>query len=301
MRYEGFERTVLTPEDESYPSSLIQIPDPPKSLHLIGNVGALTPSLSIVGARKATPYGLACARMFAERTAALGIAIVSGAAVGCDQEAMRASLSQRGTTVAVLACGADVIYPSSARGLLEEVLEGGGVIVSEQDWTVPPLPYFFVRRNRIIAGLSRATLIVEAGLGSGTFSTADAALSAGREVLVVPGCIHSLESKGSNRLLFQGAQPIVDMETFDIVLSSLFDVLPLSYSADESQNARAGLSPEKASLVAMLSASPMHADAIAVHMQKNPNETSRLIVECEAIGLIERYRDGRYGVPVLRR
>lgn len=108
----------------------------------------------------------------------------------------------------VLGGGCDCIYPESNRDLFQEVVDKGGAVISEHQWQFPPMPYTFRARNRIIAGLSRATLIVEAGLPSGTFSTADDALSSNREVLVVPGAITSPTSRGANRLLYQGATPI---------------------------------------------------------------------------------------------
>jgi DNA processing protein len=162
---------------------------------------------------------------------------------------------------------------------------------------VQPRRGMFVRRNRIIAGLARATLIVEAGLPSGTFSTADAALAVGRDVLVVPGSIHSPESRGSNRLLQQGAYPVVDLETFDQVLSSLFPVLVSEGDVGGGRSV-AGLSSEQGALVRMLAADPMRAEDIARHMGLDASHAVMLISECEAFGIIERFRDGRYGVPV---
>ena len=125
----------------------------------------------------------------------------------------------------VLGGGCDCIYPESNRDLFQEIIDKGGAVISEHQWQFPPMPYTFRARNRIIAGLSRATLIVEAGLPSGTFSTADDALSSNREVLVVPGAITSPTSRGANRLLYQGATPIVDQETFEDVIFNLYGCL----------------------------------------------------------------------------
>ncbi|MGN0034449.1 MAG: DNA-processing protein DprA [Coriobacteriales bacterium] len=291
------QRFELRVGEEGYPRQLAVIPDPPLSLYGLGDPSILEEGLAVVGARQATPYGLECTRLFAGRAAALGVVVVSGAAIGCDQAAARAALEQGGKTVAVMGCGADVVYPRSASSLLADIVSSGGAVVSEQRWGVQPRKGMFVRRNRIIAGLARATLIVEAGLPSGTFGTADAALSAGRDVLVVPGSIHSPESRGSNRLLYQGAHPVVDIETFDAALSMLFPVLVPSGS-ETSGIDTSGLSPEQARLVHALAAAPMRAGEAAEKLGIESRRAMVLLSECEAFGFIERYRDGRYGAPL---
>lgn len=211
--------------DALYPAAFELVSAPPKRLYLVGDPSALSEGLAVVGARKATPYGLGCARRFARIAARRGVVIVSGGARGCDAEAHRAALAEGGKTVAFLGGGCDKIYPAEHRGLFQSIVDAGGALVSEHPWDFPPVPYAFRARNRLIAGLARATLIVEAGLPSGTFSTADEALSAGREVLVVPGAITSASSRGANRLLYQGAVPIVDDESFADALFSIFGLL----------------------------------------------------------------------------
>ena len=143
--------------------------------------------------------------------------VISGAAVGCDTAAHRAALDAGGRTVAVLGCGADVAYPRGAGPLLASIA-GSGAVVSELEWGYPPAKWTFRARNRIIAGLAKALLVVEAGLGSGTFITADCALDAGRDVMVVPGSIFAPECRGSNRLLSQGAIPVSDISELRAVL-----------------------------------------------------------------------------------
>ncbi|MCL2757307.1 MAG: DNA-protecting protein DprA, partial [Coriobacteriia bacterium] len=195
-------RSELLPGSPLFPAGLLEIEEPVKRLYCIGDVRVLgSPALAIVGARKATPYGLSCAHRFARRAAQEGITVVSGGAIGCDQAAHRGALEGGGKTIVVLGCGADVVYPARAFSLFEEVLATGGAIVTEAPWGSPPSKWGFRRRNRIIAALAHSTLIVEAGLPSGTFSTADATLAQGKDVLVVPGSIDSMESRGSNRLL----------------------------------------------------------------------------------------------------
>ena len=218
-------RFILPYGGEDYPEQLMNIPDPPKKLYGIGNPQVLTCGLSVIGARKATPYGRDVAFKFAKIASEHGVTIISGGALGCDSAAHRGCLEGRSPTVVVLGGGCDCIYPESNRDLFQEVVDKGGAVISEHQWQFPPMPYTFRARNRIIAGLSRATLIVEAGLPSGTFSTADDALSSNREVLVVPGAITSPTSRGANRLLYQGATPIVDEETFEDVIFNLYGCL----------------------------------------------------------------------------
>ena len=290
-------------EDDGYPQLLRETPSPPKRLFGRGDASVLCRGgLAVVGARRATPYGTGCAEMFSARAAALGVVIISGGAIGCDQAATRAALAGGAPAVIVLGCGPDVVYPKTAGPLIEEVLASGGAVVSENPPAYPPLRDTFVRRNRIISGLADATLIVEAGLPSGTFSTADAAIDAGRELLVVPGSIHSRESRGSNRLIAQGATPIVDMESFDDALRRLFGAAPPSGGEEGPLPALAsGLAPDKAKIVSMLAASPMRPNEIIGHSGMPANRVLALISELESFGFIERFRDGRYGVPVIRR
>lgn len=211
--------------DAHFPASLASVPHAPKKLYGLGDVEALDEGLAVVGARRATPYGLGCAKRFASLAAERGVTIISGGARGCDAAAHEAALSAGGRTAVVLGGGIDEPYPAEHVGLFQRVVNAGGVLLSEHDWGVPPLPYAFRERNRIISGLARAVLIVEAGLPSGTFSTADAALSQGREVWVVPGSITSANSRGANRLLYQGAHPIVDDESFEDALFAQFGCL----------------------------------------------------------------------------
>ena len=229
-------RSELLPGSPLFPAGLLEIEEPVKRLYCIGDVRVLgSPALAIVGARKATPYGLSCAHRFARRAAQAGITVVSGGAIGCDQAAHRGALEGGGKTIVVLGCGADVVYPARAYSLFEEVLATGGAVVTEAPWGSPPSKWGFRRRNRIIAALAHSTLIVEAGLPSGTFSTADATLAQGKDVLVVPGSIDSMESRGSNRLLLQGAMPVIDLDSFDDALSIIFGQCSGAYGSVRSR------------------------------------------------------------------
>lgn len=224
-------RFVIDSKSSDYPEQLRELECPPKTLYVVGNPVCLQKSISIVGARKATPYGKTCAEHFASLAAKMNITVVSGGAYGCDSAAHTGALQNSGVSVAVLGGGCNKIYPARNKDLFQQLIDGGGALVSEHEWDFDPLPYTFRLRNRIIAALSKATLIVEAGMPSGTFSTADDALSLGREVMVVPGAITAPNSKGSNHLLFQGAVPIIDDSSFMQLISSLYDT-PSAYVAN---------------------------------------------------------------------
>lgn len=298
-------RFSIDSKDPAFPSALSRIPDPPERLYAIGNLGALTEGLAIIGARNATPYGISCAARFARLAAEQGISIISGGAYGCDAAAHAAALDAGGKTVVFLGGGCDQLYPPAHHSLFQRVIDGGGVVVSEHEWSYPALPFTFRNRNRLIAGLARATLIVEAGIPSGTFSTADEALSAGKEVLVVPGSICSRYSAGSNRLLYQGATPIVDDESFHDVMLSVFGCFSVESDASDSRVRLPCKMRKGDPLLDALSAQPMRMDQIIAEQglfTKNGDGTGALLVrlaELEGKGAIARYPDGRYG-PVLR-
>lgn len=290
--------------DPRYPAAFSRLADPPARLYLIGDPAALEEGLAIVGARKATPYGAGCARRFACRAAQRGVTVVSGGARGCDAAAHEGALDAGGRTVAFLGGGCDRIYPREHAGLFRRIVEGGGALVSENPWGFQPLGWTFRRRNRLIASLARATLIVEAGLPSGTFSTADEALSASRDVLVVPGAITAASSRGANRLLYQGASPIVDDDSFDDALFSLFECLKQETAKEAGQSGGARRSRKEAPLdpvAAALAVEPMRMDDLVALAQRHcgaQDARSWLAVrlaEAEASGIAARYPDGRWG------
>jgi DNA processing protein len=196
--------------ERRYPPLLAEIPDPPVSLWIRGDEDARLLSevaVAIVGARACSGYGRSVARMLAAGAADAGAVVVSGLARGIDGEAHRGALARRGPTVAVLGCGIDRDYPAAHAALAHQIVAEGGLVVSEYEPGVEPAPWRFPARNRIIAGLARATVVVEARERSGALITADFALEDGREVMAVPGEITSALSAGSNALLRQGAAP----------------------------------------------------------------------------------------------
>lgn len=284
--------------DERYPENLREIPHPPEKLYVIGSLDALAPGLAVIGAREATPYGLGCARRFARIAAEKGVCIISGGARGCDAEAHRAALDAGAPTVVFLGGGCDRLYPARHFDLFQQVIDSGGAVVSEHPWDFDPLPYTFRARNRLIAGLAEAVLIVEAGLPSGTFSTADEALAIGKEILVVPGAITSQTSRGSNRLLYQGAIPIVDDESFEDVLFSVLGMLkrPVGNSAvdafEDPVIAAVRASAQDLESLLRLAVECYGGDAAREKLMQT-------LVEGEARGVIARLPDGSWG-PVVK-
>jgi len=203
---EGQARSVLTLADAAYPRQLLEIPDPPPLIYVAGDAALLSaPALAVVGSRNATPQGLQNARAFARALSEAGLAIVSGLALGVDSEAHRGGLEGRGATIAVLGTGIDIVYPQRNRSLADEVASRGA-LVSEFPLGTGPHAGNFPRRNRLISGLARGCLVVEAALDSGSLITARLAADQGREVFAIPGSIHSPVSKGCHALLKQGAK-----------------------------------------------------------------------------------------------
>ena len=195
-------------ERRRFPPLLRAIYDPPPRLYLRGTAEDVLArrTVAVVGARSCSPYGAHVARRLGRELAAAGLVVVSGLARGVDGEAHRGALESGGLTVAVLGCGIDRDYPAAHSDLARRIREGG-LIVSEYEPGVEPAPWRFPARNRIIAGLSAATVVVEARERSGALITADLALEEGRDVLAVPGEITSALSAGTNALLKLGAAP----------------------------------------------------------------------------------------------
>ena len=197
---------ILTLADSAYPQALLEISDPPTLLYVRGNPALLRKrGLSIVGSRNATPQGLQTAETFAKALAARGLGIISGLALGIDAAAHRGALAAGGDTIDVIGTGADRVYPARNKELALAIAEHG-TIVSEFPLGSPAIAANFPRRNRIISGLSRGVLVVEAAPESGSLITARLAAEQGREVFAIPGSIHSPVARGCHKLIKQGAK-----------------------------------------------------------------------------------------------
>lgn len=228
--------TTLHCANPQYPALLREIKNPPTFLYASGPLPDI-PLVAIVGSRRPTDYGRQVTYRLASELAAAGVGVVSGLAIGIDAVAHQAAIEAGGVTVAVLGSGLNQIYPASNRGLARKLLDSGGVIVSEQDYDMPPLRHHFPARNRIIAGLSLGVVVTEATAESGSLITATYALNENRLVMAVPGNITSLSSAGANKLLRAGATPITDtsqiLDALDIEAKLLAHPPPPPGSAEE--------------------------------------------------------------------
>jgi DNA processing protein len=203
---------VLTLADAGYPKQLLEIPDPPALLYIAGEAQLLSSrALAVVGSRNATPQGLKNAQAFARALSDAGLTIVSGLALGVDSEAHRGGLGGLGSTLAVLGTGIDLTYPRRNTPLADEIASRGA-LVSEFPLGTEPYAGNFPRRNRLISGLARGCLVVEAAVDSGSLITARFAADQGREVFAIPGSIHSPLSKGCHALIKQGAKLVESAE-----------------------------------------------------------------------------------------
>lgn len=275
-----------------YPLCVQELPDPPDVLYVRGDLAVLgSPSISIIGSRRATPYGIALAEMAAKIAAQSGIAVVSGGAIGCDQAAGRAALGEGGRHVVVLGTGADVVYPRSARSMIERCLASGGAAVSLEPWGFEPRPWAFPKRNRVIAALSQALFVAEAGMPSGTFSTAEAAFELGREVLAAPGSILSPQSRGSNDLIANGACCIADADALETAIARIYGLLRFDRpSAPGLPN----LDARAAAAVDALVACPMRTEDLARALRMEGLACMQLLGSLEVQGIAELLPDGRW-------
>ena len=209
---------VMEVNDPEYPEQLLTIPHPPRQLYYAGDPAVLkNPLVAMVGSRRSTPYGNRMAGKIAARLVACGAAVVSGMAVGIDGMSHRGALAAGGKTVAVLGCGIDMTYPRANQTLKKEIIQKG-LVLSEYPPGTRGASFTFPARNRIISGLAMATVVVEAGLNSGSLITAGLAEEQGRRVYGVPGNIDAVTSLGVNLLIRDGAIPLVVVEDLPIDL-----------------------------------------------------------------------------------
>jgi DNA processing protein len=284
---------ILVPADADFPAPLRTIPDPPPFLFALGNLGLLDrPALAVVGSRDHTAYGEAVARTLAGRAARAGLAIVSGMARGLDAVAHAAALDVGGATIGVLGNGIGVVYPAANRALYERVAERG-LLLTEFPPGERPHAGSFPRRNRLISGLARVTIVVEAAIGSGALITAGTALDQGREVLAVPGPITSAVSSGCNRLLRDGATPY--LEPVDLLQYYPEAVLALDEPAASAPVPAAlpdTLSAVERRVAELLGPEPVHLDHLIERAGRPVGELLAVLCALELQGLAEQ-RPGR--------
>lgn len=282
-----------------YPPLLEAISDPPEELHLRGDPELLSRvAIAVVGSRKATDLGRAMAEQLGARLAERGAVVVSGLAVGIDAAAHRGALAVGGSTVAILGGGLDVAAPAANRRLAGRIGREG-CLVTEFPPGTPPLAHHFPRRNRIIAGLARIVVVVEATRKSGALTTARHALAAGREVMAVPGHPLMPNSVGVNGLLFDGARPV---RSPDDVLNEL-EELPGLAAHGPTPEAGPPLveGPPRLRLMGALGTAPEPAERLARETRLPLVETLALLTELELLGLARSHPGNRYSRPLVER
>ena len=269
--------------DQRYPSLLRHIHDPPALLYLRGELQAAE-ALAVVGSRRATEAGKSLTMEICAEIAARGITIVSGLARGIDTAAHRGALEGKGQTVAVLGCGIDRIYPPENARLFQSIVEHGAIL-SEYAPGTPPLAGHFPGRNRIISGLSRGVLVVEAAAESGSLITVDFALEQGREVFATPGPIFAVNSRGVNRLLKDGARLVTEARD---ILNVLWPGAPSSQDRVEQDGIAASLGKEALQVYLQLDRQPAHIDEIVRRSGLTPMDVSVILLHLELRGGIEQ-------------
>lgn len=281
-----------TPGKSQFPPQLTTIPQPPKGLFVESNTWPeliRMPMLAVVGSRKVSTYGRTVTEQLVRAAAARGIVIVSGLALGLDAIAHQAALDAGGRTIAVLPSGLDNIYPRSHYYLAQQIIKQGGALVSEY----PPhsaIAYKgnFIARNRIVAGLAKATLITEAALKSGSLHTANFALEQGREVLAVPGPINSPLSVGCNNLIKTGATPITSID--DIL--AIFNLVGTATANHEPMAANAA----EHAILQLLTGGPRDIDNMQTESGMSPIEFQQTLSMLEITGKISAQGGGLWAL-----
>lgn len=277
----------LSPIDSDWSETLLQASPPPKHLFIRGTMPN-QPGVAIVGTRKMSPYGRNCVELLVPEIVRLGRTVVSGLALGIDGVAHEATLQAGGRTLAIIGSGIDdaSIYPRAHFGLAQRIIENGGAVMSEYHPGSPGMPHHFPERNRLIAALSTAVLVIEAPHKSGAMITARLALEMGREVWAVPGPITHPNSEGPNSLIRDGATPILGPDDIALALglSPRQERLPLP----------ASLAPDERALVEAIMAGTDTADSLSKALNRPITVISGMLTSLEISGSIRTVGGGRY-------
>ena len=286
---------LLAVTSPHYPELLQELPDPPLALFLRGNPQLLrAPQIAIVGSRSASRGGIENAHQFSHFLAGAGITINSGLALGIDSAAHEGALEQAGGTLAVVGTGLDRVYPARNRELAHRIAEHG-LLVSEFLPGTPPLPQNFPRRNRIIAGLSVGTLVVEAALKSGSLITARLAAELGREVFAIPGSIHNPMSRGCHALIRDGAKLVETAEHIAEELASQFgDESPANDRNGGETTAQEAIDPEYCELLEGMGYDPVSTDQLVTRTRFSAAEISSMLLLLELQGHVSSESGGLF-------
>ncbi|MCX8011837.1 MAG: DNA-processing protein DprA, partial [Desulfobacterota bacterium] len=277
---------LLTITDENFPENLKQIYDPPPFLYVRGEIKKEDNlAIAIVGSRNASSYGRSITKKLARALTERGFTVISGLARGIDTFAHKGALEIGGRTIAVLGSGIDIIYPRENKILAEEIISSGA-LVTEFPFGTKPEATNFPSRNRIISGLSLGTVIVEASFRSGSLITARLALEQGREVFAVPGNIDSPGSKGTNRLIKEGAKLVVDAEDIIEEISPQYSSI-ITFEPKKTPKPNQ-LTSEGQNILGLLDINPVHIDQLIQKSGLLPNQVTSLLLELELAGTIKQ-------------
>jgi len=280
--------THISDESDFYPPFLREIADAPKQLYIRGNVKLLSRDalLAVVGSRKASPAGRRALRYVVQPVVKAGVPLVSGLAFGIDSLAHQLCLDHNTPTIAVLGGGIDndTIYPRRHIRLAHQIIQHGGAVISEYEPGTPALPHHFLARNRIIAGLSPATLVVQAAERSGSLTTARLALESNRDVLAIPGDVTDPLAAGTNRLIQQGAEPTLSG-------SDLLDYFQLTATPEQPSHT---LTAQQLSIVKHLSTTPLHIDDLVYQTGLNSPALAAELTQLELAGVTEKVNGAKY-------
>ncbi len=290
---------IITIMDKDYPEILKNIFDPPILLYVKGNIDSLNaPAISIVGSRFCTRYGCEIAFNLSYELATMGFTIISGMAIGIDKCAHQGAIKANGNTVAVLGSGVHYIYPQENRNLYYEIIKNGAVI-SEFPLYAKPERYNFPRRNRIISGLSLGTVVVEARLRSGALITASFATEQGREVFAIPGPLNNETSKGTNRLIKNGAKLVqtVDDILEEINISQLKEIKKKTKKPEKEKqisSVNVELTKEEQELLKYVDYEPKNVEEIIKNSKLKANIVERTLMMLEIKGLVTQIPGHRF-------
>ena len=286
---------VVTCLDDDFPSKLRDIPDPPILLYYKGELSIANSEhlIGVVGTRKPSSYGKDVCEKFVSTLSRAGVVTISGLAYGIDSIVANKTLEASGKTIAVLGGGLTKIYPSINEQIAKEIVQNGGLLLSEYKPTDSPTQYTFPERNRIISGLSDGVLIVEAGEHSGSLITATCALEQGKELFVVPGNITSFQSKGSNRLIYEIPHCVV------IEPENILESLHIGTNKNDNLNVEKmtlQLTIAQQLVYDLLKVEDMHFDDLAEKLNMKPRELNVLLTDMEMMGVIKSQSGNYYGV-----
>jgi DNA processing protein len=278
----------VEPGGEEWPERLDHLEQPPAGLWQLGSIGPTVPAVAVVGSRRATFGGMEIASSIGRDLGAAGVQVISGMALGIDAAAHMGALEAGGTTVAVLGCGIDVCYPARHAHLRARIAAAGSVITEEPAGT-PPLKYNFPKRNRIIAALAHAVVVVEATERSGALSTARWAADLGREVLAVPGSIRARQSSGTNLLIRDGVRPFLSIADLFDAVEELREAPPCRQAAALAPGGQGSLerfSPPLREILARMGTQPVHPDQVGIALGLSPSVVATRLGALELAGAV---------------